>query len=69
MKPVKNTSQSWKGKWISSNHAIVSEELEFTLAEMFSGKTTKQNPLMSGYIQLFILKKYFLFKNLLKKQV
>lgn len=67
MKPVKNTSQSWKGKWISSNHAIVSEEPEFTLAEMFSGKTTKQKPVDERLHPVVYFKKIFSIQKPVKK--
>ena len=67
MKPVKNTSQSWKGQWISSNQAIVSEEPEFTLAEMFSGKTTKQKPVDERLHPVVYFKKMFSIQKPVKK--
>ncbi|MGT2785200.1 family 78 glycoside hydrolase catalytic domain [Streptococcus merionis] len=41
---MKNTKLSWTGRWISAAHATVSEEPEFTLEEMFSGKSRPQAP-------------------------
>ena len=39
---MRNTRESWHGKWISTDFATVSQEPEFTLEEMFSGKIKLQ---------------------------
>ncbi|MDQ0223188.1 family 78 glycoside hydrolase catalytic domain [Streptococcus moroccensis] len=41
---MRNKKEKWTGRWISSENAKVSEEPEFTLEEMFSGKSRPQAP-------------------------
>lgn len=42
---MRNTRESWHGRWISTDFATVSQEPEFTLEEMFSGKIKPQKPI------------------------
>ncbi|MET3557434.1 alpha-L-rhamnosidase [Streptococcus rupicaprae] len=41
---MRNQKEKWTGRWISSEHARVSEEPEFSLEEMFSGQIRPQAP-------------------------
>lgn len=56
---MKNTKLSWSGRWISADRAIVSEEPEFTLEEMFSGKLRPQAPVEERLHSSVYFKKIF----------
>ncbi|HFU4001739.1 TPA: family 78 glycoside hydrolase catalytic domain [Streptococcus suis] len=56
---MKNKKELWGGRWISAPHAIVSEEPEFTLEEMFSGKLRPQKPVEERLHPTVYFKKTF----------
>ncbi|BDR56954.1 alpha-L-rhamnosidase [Xylocopilactobacillus apis] len=63
----KNKADLWQGKWISSPKAIVSEEPEFTLEEMFSGQLKPQLPVDERLHPVVYFKKIFELTQPVKK--
>lgn len=64
---MKNQKSSWAGRWISSHHATVSEEPEFTLEEMFSGVLRPQKPVEDRLHPTVYFKKVFQVRKALEK--
>lgn len=64
---MKNHKSSWIGSWISSGHATVSEEPEFTLEEMFSGVLRPQKPVEDRLHPTVYFKKVFQVSRVLEK--
>lgn len=56
---MKNTQSSWTGRFISTKHATVSKEPEFTLEEMFSGQIKPQAPVEERLHPVVYFKKRF----------
>ena len=64
---MRNTRESWHGKWISTDFATVSQEPEFTLEEMFSGKIKLQEPIEERLNPSIYFKKIFEVSKLVRK--
>nr|WP_238386366.1 alpha-L-rhamnosidase N-terminal domain-containing protein [Streptococcus sp. S784/96/1] len=63
---MKNQESKWTGHWISAEHARVSEEPEFTLEEMFSGKLRPQEPVEKRLHPTVYFKKRFQLNKKIK---
>ena len=63
---MKNQKKIWTGRWISASHARVSEEPEFSLEEMFSGKLRPQAPVEERLHPTVYFKKLFELDSPLK---
>lgn len=64
---MKNAKSNWAGRWISTDFAVVSEEPEFTLEEMFSGKLRPQLPVEERLHPVVYFKKVFELDKVVKK--
>lgn len=56
---LKNSKELWIGRWISADGGLVSNEPEFTLEEMFSGKMKPQLPVEERLHPVLYFKKVF----------
>ncbi|MBD3949157.1 family 78 glycoside hydrolase catalytic domain [Tuanshanicoccus lijuaniae] len=64
---MRNNKFSWVGRWISTARALVNEEPEFSLVDMFAGKKAKQTPVEERLNPTVYFKKVFQLNKPIKK--